>query len=253
MSAPEFKPLLQIRHQAAHVLSACLFHEPEWAQRFPGRKFEQRYLSGAEALRDFLSATGWQLTLWVDAAMAGTALRFAEAVQAADVYQVTTAPRFAFDQHLWRYYSVLLPGATCSRAIHFRGMDDLLPNATWQRLAEELQDGGDDLLHWPCRQGGGRLYVPVRGKCSVAHAGVLSLRAWLRTHEPHDWKGDHWTNRWHADEAMLTEWFNARQAELHTITVRNSWLGPDFKSWLMGRQKSGIRRTQVHHWPPKPI
>lgn len=222
-----------------HVISACLFREPEWAERFPDRDFNTRYLEGSDRLAAFLAESGWGLVLFVDRAMLPIALSLAKLAERVEVYRVTTRPRFPFEQQVWRYLSVLLPGAE-DRVWHFRGMDDLVPCATWRELAEGMVTGAADLLHWPCRQAAGRLYVPVRGKCSMRAAAVLSLRRWWQAHEAHDWTGDHWRNRWHSDELWLGEWFAAESDALRVTTVVDRWLGPEFQAWVKRREALGV-------------
>ena len=245
MQGARFTTIREVPPQGLHCMSACLFAEPEWSRRFPGRSFEGRYLARAEELREFLSESKWHLTLWVDARLLPKAVQLAEHVGPVDVHLVQSAPRFPFEQHLWRYLPVLLPKME-ERVWHFRGMDDLIPCSTWSDLAEQLVNDGCDVLHGPCRQGGGRLYIPMRGKCSLRASALRSLRQWWGEHEGRDWSGDHWTNRWHADEWLLKQWFDESSDDLSTLTVKDRWLGPEFERWVSARRERGVRTLVVN-------
>lgn len=216
--APAWDVVIERETTAQHCYVACLYREPEFARLFPQRSFERRYLAQREAIAEHLQRTGFHLHIWCDEAMLDSAL----SLGVGNVFRVTTPPAFPFQQHQWRYWSVMLPPHPTIRAYHFRGMDNIagtgdqaLPVALLKRFLRTRMD----LLHAPYQPG--RHWLPVRGSCSVAGRGIRSLRAWLLTHA--EQKRPRRDNElWHNDELMLSRWFAARSKllRLHTLVDR---------------------------------
>lgn len=230
---PSFEPIQDLATEAEHCFSVCLYREPEFAWRFPTRSFNGRYLDHAERVKELFERNGWHLRIFADEAMLETAL----GLRMGSVYRVRSAPAFPFGQHLWRYFSVLIPHTTI-RAHHFRGMDNLLVSENDLRLMMRLLDGGFDLLHAPyIRAKGGGIYTPVRGSCSVAGAGIESLAVHLRT-MPHEYPGD-WPEHWHSDELWLGRWFERERRRLRLLTMIDREMHQDWLDSLADQIRTG--------------
>lgn len=232
--APRFELAQEVPTKATHCVSVCLFQEPEWQRRFPGREFRGRFLSRAAAARTRLRELGYAVTIFCDKAMESTARE----LDLGSVYRVTTAPAFPFAQHQWRYLAALLPAHETIRAYHFRGMDNLALTASDVQMFELLLSQRLDVLHEPYLRHKGRHYTPVRGSCSVAREGVASLAWWLH-HTPHRAPKGDWVNAWHSDEDYLERWFRASIAHLRPLTVLDRELPMDFYFDLYAANKAG--------------
>jgi hypothetical protein len=211
-----FAPVVVRETTAEHCFSVCLYREPEFARRFPNRDFATRYLSAMPRIKSFLASHNFHLNIFADLDMLETAVSF----DCGSVYVVPGPSAFPFSQHIYRYYSALLPEHPTIKAFHFRGLDNVLVEADELALLRHFVSIGGEILHAPYMRAAGSIYTPVRGTCSTARNGTRSLAAHLRQ-TPHvaedDVKGT-----WHSDEAYLAKWFSkARQSHfLYTIIDR---------------------------------
>lgn len=221
---------------ARHVFSVCLYHEPEFRLRFPARNFSARYLERMPEVRELFARHGFALRIFCDQAM----LEAAQGIGFGEVYLVTDPPAFPFAQHLWRYYSVLLPGAE-AHCHHFRGCDNLAVTPEEIALLEEFAVTKGEILHAPYLRARGQIYTPVRGSCSVAGLGARLLARQLS--EPLAVSGD----PWHCDEIWLAEWFAAvrLRCRLHTLIDREQ--PPEFYDQLREQiaRAPGFRLTRL--------
>lgn len=232
--APSFDPVV-VRGTATarHCFSTCLYHEPTYAQCFPGRNFAGRYLK-ADAIAEFLQRTQSHLVIFCDRAMLSTAKQ----MQVGDIYLVTEPAAFAWAQHIWRYYAALLPQHPTIQAFHFRGLDNVMRDDI--AMLDRFLDGGFDLLRAPYVRGKRQIWTPVRGSCSVAHRGIQSLRDFLRTRQIQPTAAA-WPEPFHCDERYLETWFKASRDELNTFTyidrpIRGSVYREIHRALLKGRR-----------------
>ena len=226
--------------QKKHVYSVCLYREPTYAERFPRRPFEVRYVEALQKAEAFVQRAQCGLRIFCDENMAELAL----SVPSASVYRVTRqAVEFPFGQHLWRYYSVLLWDAD-KQIHHFRGVDNL--TADDLSMTKEFEGSGADLLHAPYHpfNRGLKAYMPVRGSCSVARRGVSALSEWLQTRPMAEPEGE-WPNGFHCDEFYLREFFYAHLGKLNLFTLidrpvpDDCWA--DMQAALLQRCKVSVR------------
>jgi hypothetical protein len=208
-----FSPLRASGDASARLFSVCLYREPTYAERFPLRDFNKRYLSQRDAITRFCESASARLLIFCDEDMAATALAF----PSAEVYLVERTEAFAFSQHVWRYYSTLLPGAA-SGFHHFRGLD----NVAADNLASigQFEHSEADLLHAPYFpfKKEMKTYVPVRGSCSVARRGVGALARWLTSRPVKEPLGP-WPRGFHCDEMYLKQFFYAELGNLNLDTL----------------------------------
>lgn len=233
VAAVPFVRIIERPTSATHCFSVCLYHEPTYAARFPGRDFKVRYLDTMPAVKEIFARQNFALRIFCDRAMRETSLSFG----IGSVYEVTEPPAFAFAQHLWRYCSVLLPPHRTIRAHHFRGLDNLAVTDTEIRLLDQFLSSGSDILHMPYLRIRGRAYTPVRGSCSVAHQGIRSLAHQLHT-VPNASAGE-WPADWHNDEIWLSAWFDAVKHTSKLFTVVDRALPPAFYEDLKRQIASG--------------
>lgn len=202
---------------ATHCFSACLYHEPEFKKRFPGRNYANRYLHSMQEVIPHFRARNFALNIFADEAMLETALSFGFG----SVYCVRDKPPFPFAQHVYRYYSALLPEHPTIRAYHFRGMDNLVPSDPFMAVLERFVGAGGEILHAPYLRARGLMYMPIRGSCSVANGGISNLARFLRT-TPLEPPTQPWPEGWHCDEHYLARWFKQERlrTRIHTIVDR---------------------------------
>ena len=205
---PLFRPIVERDFGAKKAVSACLFHEPEYAKLFPDRDFEGRYLSSAPAIRRRLDALGYAPVLFCDEASVERAV----ALNLGSVYLVEDTPLFPFSQHLYRYYAAFL---SRFEVIHFRGLDNMDLADYDAAMMARFDGSGCDLYHAPYSIHG--MYFPIRGSCGVRAAGIDSLAAAM-CHEPFEPVGSP-RDRWHCDEANLARWFAKERRKLRLFTV----------------------------------
>lgn len=210
---PEWFPMRMLPTTARHCFSVCLYHEPEFARFFPLRHFEQRYLAQIGEIEEAFARRNYHLKIFCDSAMLETALRF----EFANIYLVKTPPAFPFCQHVWRYWSVILPSAQRHECHHFRGLDNLVVSDAEADLLDEFATSASDLWHAPYQPTRLRRYMPIRGSCGVAREGIASLSRHLREH-PHTEQLGHW-DKWHNDEHWLADWFGACRLDMRLFTV----------------------------------
>lgn len=211
-SRQPFIPAVVRESYGPHCFSACLYDQPHPKRRHVN--FAERYLDSMPAVRDRLEETGYGLNIFCDAAMLQTALSF----ECGSVYLVTEPPKFEFQQHVWRYYSALLPNHPTIQAYHFRGMDNLLASNDELEMFDQFLAGGYEIKHAPyTRKAGGDIYTPIRGSCSVAGRGIQSLGWWLSTQE--HFAPEDWPSTWHNDEDHLARWFNAVKHHHSLFTI----------------------------------
>ena len=204
------------------LFSTCLFQEPEYARLFPARDVSRRFLQ-----RDDVSyaceKNKASLCIFCDEANVEHALSFREA----NVYLVAKRQEEpAFAQHLWRYYSTLLPGAH-KRFHHFRGLDNVAAEDI--SLTECFELSRADLLHAPYhafKQVEGKEYIPVRGSCSVARKGVAELADWLSTKRVEPVLAVGSKKSFHLDEFFLRGFFYARLGKINLFTLVDRLLPP---------------------------
>lgn len=212
-----FTPAVVRPHEGPHCFSVCLYHEPKFRETFPARDFSARYLESMPAVRDRLQEIGFGLNIFCDATMLQTALSF----DVGSVYLVTKEPQFAFQQHVWRYYSTLLQSEGV-QAYHFRGMDNLIVSDGEVAMFDHFLATGSEIKHAPyepLKKENGP-YLPVRGSCSVAGNGIQSLGWWMETQQQAEPTSK--TNGWHNDEVHLARWFRSVRLDhkLYTIIDR---------------------------------
>lgn len=185
-----------------HAFSVCLYREPSFEQRFPGRDFAQRYLQPRGEIVEFLRRHGARLIVWCDEAMLETVL----AMGYGDVFLVTDPPAHPWAQHLWRYWSCHLALDPAIKALHFRGLDNLL-NEDFAML-DRFVASGCDVLRASYRRGARSRYTPVRGSCSLARHGITSLAHHMRMERPSPLSLV-WPEPFHIDEAFLASWWRS--------------------------------------------
>lgn len=196
-----------------HAISVCLYHEPLYAQYFPRRSYEARFLSRAAHISQWLSAEKIDLHIFCDQARLADAI----ALDCGSVHLVTTPPAHPFEQHLWRYLGTNLVG---EGVMHFRGMDNIIMSA------EELTCytlSVHEIIRAPYAPPG-RPYMPMRGSCSISGRAAESLADWL----------DRWQmvdpgtkpERWHSDEIYLAQWFTRHHVKHSVLTLMDRDLPP---------------------------
>jgi len=208
-----FSPAIVRPTDAEHCFSVCLYREPEFVKRFPNRDYKKRYLDTIPAIREFTARHNFALNIFADPAMLETALSF----DVGSVYVVTAPPAFPFSQHVYRYYSALLPTHPTIRAYHFRGLDNVTVADEELALLRHFVDTGAELMHAPYLRAAGSLYTPVRGTCSIAGQAIRSLGEYLISTPnvaPEDHKGI-----WHNDEIYLGRWFDRVKESLFLYTI----------------------------------
>ncbi len=208
---PQIKILRDEGNDKKHCFSVCLYKEKTFAQRFPSRDFSLRYLSGIEETRKFLEDNDAMVRIFVDEAMNDIALSF----NLGNVYLVKDTPDFPFQQHIWRYYSVLFPSSKI-KAHHFRGLDNI--NKDDAAMIDRFEKSGLDVLHAPylsSKLKGG--VMPIRGSCSVANQGINSLASFLKTKRPSRPDGDI-KKEFFNDEFFLREWYMKENDKLDYFT-----------------------------------
>jgi len=196
---PEITLVRKSNHKK-HCFSVCLYKEKTYAERFPERNFENHYLNEKEKTAEFIRKTKSLLRIFTDEEMLDVALQF----ENAEVFLVKDKPQFPFQQHIWRYYSVLFPDKKI-KAHHFRGLDNVNKDDLdlINSFVEEY-----DLLASPYFAGKLILdqLIPVRGSCSVANNGIKLLAEFLQTKRPSKPDG-HNKRVFHNDELFLREWW----------------------------------------------
>jgi hypothetical protein len=238
---PSFISSLKIEAtEATHCFSVCLYHEPEFAVRFRARDFKARYLSCMEDLSRWLRDTGYALNIFTDAEMAETALKFG----CGSVYLVSAPPQFPFAQHLWRYYSALLPDHDTIKAYHFRGLDNVMISEPERKIIARMVEDDAGLMHAPYLRKNGEVYTPVRGSFSVAHEGIRALRWYLST-TPQPMPSEEWPEAWHSDENYLTGFYQAAARVLNTYTIVDRKLPMEFYADFHQRFTNGYSNTIV--------
>lgn len=230
---PRFHPVKLKSHDFAHCFSVCLYHEPEYAMRFPTRDFNARYLSRADEVRRHLEEIRFDLNIFACPRMVETAL----ALDIGSVYLVSDPPPFPFAQQVWRYYSAMLPDHGPALAYHFRGMDNLILSPEEESLMAEFLDSGGEIMHTPYLRRRGDRYMPIRGSCSTAGDAIASLGRYLAT-APHELEGE-WPDQWHNDELHLGRWFNAVKRQSHLFTLVDRELPMEFYADVHEQVKSG--------------
>ena len=208
-----FSPAIVRQTYAEHCFSVCLYREQEFSTRFPNRDFKKRYLDTIPAIKDFTARHNFALNIFVDPAMLETAISF----DVGSVYVVTEPRLFPFSQHIYRYYSALLPAHPTIRAYHFRGLDNVVIGDQELSLLRHFVSTGAELMHAPYLRAAGSLYTPVRGTCSIAGSAIESLAGFLATTPnpmPEDSKGI-----WHNDEIYLGRWFERVKDTLFLYTI----------------------------------
>jgi len=196
---PEIQLIRSSSHKK-HCFSVCLYKEKTYTNRFPDRNFEDHYLSEKEKTAEFIKKTKACLRIFSDEEMLETSLQF----ENAEVFLVKDTPEFPFQQHIWRYYSVLFPDKKI-KAHHFRGLDNV--NKDDMGLLNNFIDDYD-ILASPYFAGNLILnqLMPVRGSCSVANKGINLLAEFLKTKRPEKPTG-HNKRVFHNDELFLREWW----------------------------------------------
>lgn len=235
--SPPFTPIIERPTKARHCFSVCLYSEPLFTVQFPQRNFNKRYLENIPAVTERLAATNYALNIFCDAASLQTALN----LNVGSVYLVTKAKEFAFQQHIWRYFSTLLPKHETIQCYHFRGMDNLLASEDELTLFERFRLSGCDIKHAPYHRASGNIYVPVRGSCSVAHEGIKSLGWWLQNHKQRH--PTNWPETWHSDEDHLTGWFSEAKLSHRLFTIIDRELPMAFYRSLSEQIERGIPLT----------
>lgn len=208
-----FAPAIVRPTDAEHCFSVCLYREPEFPKRFPNRDFADRYLASIPSIREFIARHNFALNIFVDPAMLETALSF----NCGSVYVVTEPSAFPFSQHVYRYYSALLPAHPTIKAIHFRGLDNVLVTDEELALLRHFVTSGAEIMHAPYLRAAGSIYTPMRGTCSIAGDAIRSLGEFLRStpqEKPEDHKGV-----WHNDEIYLGRWFDRVKENLFLYTI----------------------------------
>lgn len=201
---------------------------------FPNRDYSARYLEGVEETRRFLDKSGAMLRIFVDEDMAETAMAF----NLGNVYLVKDKPDFPFQQHIWRYYSVLFPNENI-KAHHFRGLDNVSNDDL--KMIDRFVETKLDVLHAPYISAKlkGAL-MPIRGSCSVSQKGIESLANFLKSKRPE--KPNDPKNEFFNDEFFLREWYIKDSDKLDYFTFIDRVL-PDsiYFSEIGLRMRSGHR------------
>lgn len=211
ITRPAYEVVQEHHTTARHCFSVCLYREPTFEQRFPGRDFWRRYLQPVDEIRALLTRHNAHLKIWCDRLMLDTVI----AMDLGDIYLVTDPPAHPWAQHLWRYYSTLLPYHESIQAYHFRGLDNIVHED--MAMLDRFVDGRYDVLRAAYRRGARSLYTPVRGSVSLARNGILSLRHRLCTRAPRP-LSPVWPEPFHIDEAFLAAWWRASYRHLDTMT-----------------------------------
>ncbi len=223
----------KIPSSATHCFSACLYHEPMFAKVFPKRPFKARYLDSMAEIGDLFERRHYRLKIFCDPAMTETAMGF----DFADVYEVQSPPAFPFAQHLYRYYAALIPDLGSIRALHFRGLDNLLVSQAEADLLDRFIDTESDIWHCPY-QPRALPYLPVRGSCSVANAGITSLAHHLITRPPVPASSP--PGQWHNDEVWLARWFESVRLRSRLFTIIDRDLPPVFYQQMAEQIQTGL-------------
>lgn len=230
---PEIKILRDEGNNKKHCFSVCLYKEKTFEKKFPNRDFTLRYLSGIEKTKEFLEKHDSMLRIFVDEEMKNVAMEF----NLGNVFLVKDTPDFPFQQHIWRYYSVLFPDEKI-KSHHFRGLDNI--NKDDIQMLERFEQTEFDVLHAPylsSKLKGG--VMPIRGSCSVARKGIKSLANFLHTKRPIVPDGDY-KKEFFNDEFFLREWYISENSKLDYFTFVDR-VFPDsiFFAQIGARMKDG--------------
>lgn len=232
---PIITPVRVIDHTSEHCFSACLFHEPTFAERFPERSFQERYLERCHASGEALAREGHHLNIICDHASLDDAL----SLNLGSVFVCHDEPKIPFAKHLFRYYSTLLPRHPTVKWWHFRGMDNILKSDHEPALLADFAASGCDLLRSPYSpmSGQNKRYVSVRGSCSVNLRGAASLAHFLTSVPLESKLGP---LAFHCDELHLNKWFQRdwRQLKLYTLIDRR--MRDEFYEELRGMVAEGV-------------
>jgi hypothetical protein len=237
---PRIEPVKVRDHSARHCFSACLFREPTFQLRFPGRSYQERYLERCAASVEALAREGHHLNIICDQ----KSLKDALSIGIGSVFLCLESPSITFAKHLFRYYSVFLPCHPTIEYYHFRGMDNILKSAEEPKLIEEFEASGCDLLRSPyfpfsANQDG---YIRVRGSCSVNLRAAKSLAHFL-SHQP--LSGLPGRMAFHCDEAHLNKWFQRDWRHLNAFTLIDRKLKAEFYADLRKMVNEGVDQTIV--------
>lgn len=204
-----------------HCFSVCLYREPTFEQRFPGRDFAARYLQPRDEILDLLRKHGAHLKVWCDEAMLDTVM----AMGFGDVYLVTDPPAHPWSQHLWRYWTCLTTLDSAIKALHFRGLDNLAREDF--AMLDRFVASECDVLRAAYRRGARSRYTPVRGSCSLARRGIRSLAHFLRSEIPSP-LSQVWPEPFHIDETALARWWTEALPWLDVMSYVDREMHPRF-------------------------
>lgn len=206
---PQITPVRIEEHTARHCFSVCLYHEPEFAERFPLRTVQGRYIERALAAKERLKQHGCSVNIICDKASLQDALD----LNMGSVFLCHDEPKQPFGKHLLRYYSPLLMPHPTVEFYHFRGMDNILSSEEEMPLLNEFARSGCDILRSPYSPLKYKLkqYIKVRGSCSVNLRGGMALSHFL-TSVP--LAKQRWPLSFHCDELHLNAWMERYSSKL---------------------------------------
>lgn len=227
-------PVKSSSSRSMKVISVCLYAEPTYAARFPSRNFESRYIASCLNSMEFLAREDYRLVIFTDHSM----LRVAGGIDA-DVYLVTSRPRYPFEQNLWRYYAASALRGSGVNVIHFRGMDNIAAPDDRLDVMRDFEASGFDLLNAPYLRARGLSYCPVRGSCSVGGNGIESLASWMDANMTASEILD-WPACWHQDENVLSNWFDANWGKLRIYTMIDRVMPIEFYTWMDSALRAGV-------------
>ena len=106
------------------------------------------------------------------------------------------------------------------------------------------------------RRGARSIYTPVRGSCSLALNGIVSLRHHLCTRAPRPLSSV-WPEPFHIDEAFLAQWWRESYRHLDSMTYIDRRPTPEIyreitRAMLKGRRMAveGCIRDDGPMWRP---
>lgn len=239
-TAPKFVPIRIQETTATHCFSVCLYREPEYKPKSRDRMFEARFLSHWRTTRALLESDGIALNIFCDREMLETAL----ALGYGSVFLVVDPPKFAFDQHIWRYLSALLPEHPTIKCYHFRGMDNIVRLDLERPLWAALEAGEVNVIHAPYLAVKMQKLMPVRGSFSASGISLEYLARWINSSERRCRETE--TERWHSDELWLKEWWDKDGMNLTPLTVVDRALPAAWIRELIERMEAGGRFQVVH-------
>lgn len=241
-TVPNLIPIQVRQHDSRHCFSACLYHEPTYNERLPGRSWTERYLGRCAASIEELEKHGHHLNIICDEASLDAAL----SLGVGSVFLCDEEPIGPFAKHLFRYYSVFLPTHPTVEYYHFRGMDNILKSNDEPGLISDFEQSRCDILRSPyiAMSGEERTYFRVRGSCSVSLRGAKALAHFLSSTPLVVPEGK---AAFHCDEFHLNKWFERYWRHLNPYTIIDRKMKVEFYDELKMMTDAGIDQViRIH-------